>query len=147
MDRDTLDARHRIRTLVWAGMLSGVTVFAAVAWGLASGVAGSAWTPTLDPGLGAPLLLFVPVSLAAGMVLRRREPSREGDAEQVLNRYLTASLVAWALQEGGALLGLVVCLLTGQPTWIAGVWMLAAVAMGLTRPRREELDELFRLGR
>lgn len=118
-----------------------------VAWGLVSGVLGSQWAPGLDPGRGAALLLFVPVGLATGMVLRRREPAREGDPEERLNRYFTASLVAWAIQEGGALLGLVASFAAGQPLWIGAVWAVTAVAMGLTRPRREELDALFRVGR
>lgn len=147
MERETLDARHRLRTLVWAGMLGGVTTFAAVAWGLIRGVAGQEWTPTLDPAIGAPLLLLVPVLVGTGLLLRRREPAREGDPERRLERYMTASLVAWAVQEGGALLGIVVGLLTGRAEWVAGVWILAAVAMGLTRPTRDELDDLFGGGR
>lgn len=147
MDRETLDARHRTLMALWAALLGGVTVFAVVAWALVSGILAGGWTPTLDPGLGAALLVLVPVHLAAGMLLRKREPSRDGEPRTRLDRHQTWSVVAWALQEGGALLGIALSLLTGQAVWIAGVWALAAVAMGLTRPRREELDELFRVGR
>lgn len=143
MDHATLDVRFRTILLIWASLLGGVTLFTGAVLALTTGAIG-AWTPTLDPELAAPLMILPVSSMVGGIVFRRGEAKRSGDAAQRLTAYQNQVIVGAALQEGGGLLGLVLCLLAGQPTWAVGVWAVTAVAMGLTRPTRDELDLLLR---
>lgn len=143
MDKATLDARHRVIVLLWASLLGGVTLFTGVVVALVSGVVG-AWEPTLPPGTAALALVASPLLMVGGIALRRGGSPATGDAAQRLAAHQNRVVVASALQEGGGLLGLVLCLLSGQAAWAVGVWALTAAAMGLTRPSRHELDAVLR---
>jgi len=144
MDRAALDVRFRVAFLLWASLLAGVTLFACVAWAIAGGLLAPAFTASLAPALASKLLVMVPVLLVAGIVYRNGDVGTRGDTGTRLVAWQTRMTVASALQEGGGLLGLVVCLLADRPTWMLGVWVVTAVAMLLGRPRREELDRLLR---
>ena len=141
MDKAELDARYRIILTVWVSLLGSVTLATCVVWAITAGVLGPTWTPTLAPGVAATLLLC-PVALAAGLLYRKGDVPRGSDPGAYLAAYQTRVVVATALQEGVGLLGLVICLVAGQPSWALGVWAITAVSMGLSRPRREELDWL-----
>lgn len=143
MDKTTLDIRFRTTFIIWAGLLGGVTFFMGAVVALTTGAIGD-WTPTLDPGLAGTLMILPISSMVGGIVFRRRELKRSGESEQRLNAYQTQVIIGGAMQEGGGLLGLALALAAGQPTWALGLWALTAVAMGLTRPRRDELDQLLR---
>ncbi|GMV04749.1 MAG: hypothetical protein AMXMBFR53_10290 [Gemmatimonadota bacterium] len=143
MDKATLDARHRVIVLLWASLLGGVTLFTGVVVALASGVIG-AWEPALAPGTAALALVASPLLMVGGIAFRRGGSAPAGDAAQRLTAHQNRVVVASALQEGGGLLGLVLCLLAGQATWAVGVWALTGAAMGLCRPTRDELDALLR---
>ena len=143
MDKDAVASRFRVILMLWASLLGGVTFFTGGVLALTTGTVG-AWTPTLDPGLAAKLMVLPTLSMAAGIVFRRGEVKRAGDAEARLGALQVQVIVGAAMQEGGGLFGLVLCLLAGQPTWALGVWAITAVAMGITRPSRDEVDALLR---
>lgn len=139
-----LDARFRIVTTLWAALLGGVTVFTGVVWAMASGMFGPAPSPTLAPGMAAKLLVACPLLMGAGIAFRHGDVGTHAEAERWLAAYQTRVVVALALEESGALLGLVLCLLAGRPNWALGVWSLAAAAMALSRPVREDLERVRR---
>lgn len=143
MDQDAVANRFRVILMLWASLLGGVTLFTGAVLALTTGVIGT-WTPTLDPGLAAKLMVLPTLSMAAGIVFRRGEVKRTGDAETRIGAYQVHVIVGAALQEGGGLFGLVLCLLSGQPTWALGVWAITAVAMGITRPSQDEVTALLR---
>lgn len=141
MDKAELDARYRIILTLWASLLGSVTLVTVVVCAITTGVLVPSWSPTLAPRVAA-ILLLCPVAMAAGLLYRRGDIPRGSDPGAYLAAYQTRVVVAGALQEGGGMLGLVTCLLAGQPGWALGVWAITAVSMGLSRPRREELDWL-----
>ena len=143
MDQRTRDDRFRVILTLWASLLGGVTIFTGVVVALTSGAVGS-WSPSLAPGLAAKLMVLPVLSMAAGIVFRRGEVKRTGDADARVGAYQVQVIIGAALQEGGGLFGLALCLMSGQATWALGVWAATAVAMGITRPSRDELDALLR---
>lgn len=148
VDERALDTTYRTSLVIWGGLLGGVTMLALVTLGLVSGVFGSAWTATLDGDFVATALLGVVGLLGAGLLFRRREPKLVAmDPAARLGAYQTHVIVASAIQEGAGLFGIVLGLLAGQASWIAGVWLLTAFAMVLSRPSRDELERVVRRGR
>jgi len=63
----------------------------------------------------------------------------DGDLGKVFNAYQTASIIAFALREAGALLGFILALLTGNPWWSWGLGGAAVIAMIFDWPKREQL--------
>ena len=142
MAKAALDARYRIILTLWASLLGSVTLVTGVVYAITSGLLVPDWSSTVAPRLAATLLLLCPVAMAGGLVYRKGNIPRGSHSSDYLAAYQTRVVVAGALQEGGGLLGLVICLLAGQPDWALGVWAITAVSMGLSRPRRKELDRL-----
>lgn len=142
MDKAALDARYRIILTLWASLLGSVTLVTVVVWAITMGVLVPTWSPTLASGAAAPLLLVSPVAMAVGLVYRKRDIPLGSDPGAYLAAYQTRVVVGGALMEGGGLLGLVICLVAGQPGWALGIWAITAVSMGLARPRREEIHRL-----
>jgi len=144
MDKADLDARFRQLLVIWGAQLGGVTVFAGITYALGSGLLG-AFSPTLDPGLAAKLLLLSPALMVGGIVFRRGEvQARALEPEARLSRYFIRVIAATGAVEGGGLLGLVLAWLSGQTLWSVGVWALTMVALLLCRPSRDEAEQLLR---
>jgi hypothetical protein len=142
MDRAALDARFRVVSLVWASLLAGVSVFAGLAWALGSGRLGPAFPAAIAPGVASKLLILAPLMMAMGIAYRNGDLGAHAEPEHRLAAYQNRVLVALALEEAGALLGLTLCLLSARPAWTLAVWGMAAVAMFLSRPHRDELDRI-----
>ncbi|HKJ03341.1 MAG TPA: hypothetical protein VJ997_12830 [Longimicrobiales bacterium] len=143
MQKSDVDAGFRVLFLIWAALLLGVTLLTAVVWALTTGLFGP-WRPTMQAGVVKNLLAAPVLLMAAGIFYRRGDVDRSGTAEAYLARYQARIIVASAMQEGGGLLGLVLCMLAGMSTWAVAVWGLTAVAMVLSRPRRADLDRVGR---
>ena len=141
MQKSDVDTRFRVILVLWGSLLMGVTLFAAVVWALTSGYLGS-WTPTMEPGLVKNLLSAPVLLMVVGIFFRRGDIDASGDPEAYIQRYQTRILIASAMQEGGGLMGLVLCLLAGMPGWALAMWALTAVAMIMSRPDRADLDRL-----
>lgn len=144
MDPRELDQRHRVLLVLWAALLGGMLVFAAVAWLLATGtLTGSPWGRSLDPGL-VRTLLFVPVGLMVAGIFARRRGRPVGAGRDPVQALQTRVVLAAALQEAGGMAGIVLSLLAAQPAWILMMAGLAAFTMVRSRPRRNELEQLRR---
>lgn len=141
MQKSDVDQRFRVIFIIWVGLFMGVTFFAGVVWALASGRLG-AWSPSMEPGVVRNLLAAPILLMAAGIAYRRGQDDRSHGADAFVAAYQTRIVIVSAMQEGGGLLGLVLCLLAGMPTWALGVWAVTAVAMLMSRPRREDLHHL-----
>jgi len=142
VDRDERRQAFRLIQLTWMALLGGVVVFGAVAWALAAGVlGGGGWSPALDPSLARPLLL-VPVALLGIGVVLRRSSVRLPDGTDPMEVYRLQTLLVSALQEGGGLLGIALCLAAGLTNWIPVFAGLSVFAMVLSRPRATDLDDV-----
>jgi hypothetical protein len=144
MDGPTAEGRFRVAFIVWASVLGGITIFAAVVWGAASGYFGPIVWESLTPGTAYKLLVLAIVPMVAGIAWRHREVGSRDDPDRRLVGWQARVIVASALQEAGGLFALGLCRLVARPNWVLGVWLATAAAMLLIRPRREELDQLLR---
>lgn len=144
MDQKELDSRFRVVSLLWASLLGGVTLFAGLAWALARGLLGPPPSPSLPPGVAAKLLILSALLMVAGIVYRNGDVGAHADPGPWLASYQTRIVVALALAEAGALLGLVLSILSGRPGWVAGVWGAAVLAMAFSRPHRDDLERMPR---
>lgn len=143
MEKSDVDARFRVILTIWGALLVGVTLVTALAWALTTGRLG-AWTPIMEAGVARNLLSAPVLLMAAGIFFRRGVIDRgEGD-EAYLRAYQSRALLAAAMQDGGGMLGLALCLLAGMPTGALAVWVLTVLAMGMSWPRRSDLDHLGR---
>jgi len=143
VQKSDVDTRFRVIFILWGSLVLGVAIFTAVAWALTSGLVGE-WTPTLEPGLVKNLLSAPVLLMVVGIFFRRGEVRGPADAEEHLQRYQTRILVASAMQEGGGLMGVALCLLAGMSTWALAMGALAVIAMLMSRPQRSDLDRLAR---
>ncbi len=140
-----IEARLRVLRTIRAAMLGSVILYAlvgyvvrppafnarALGWG---GEGGSVGLSLAAAGifLAGQLAVLVAAQLTLRSFLRRAE------AEQKPELVQTGYIAAFALCDAGALLGLVILLLTGS--WIAfGLMGLGALMIAILRPRREQL--------
>lgn len=143
MQKSDVDTRFRVILTLWGSLVMGVAFFTAVVWALTTGLVGT-WTPTLEPGLVRNLLSAPVLLMVVGIFFRRGEVRASGGAEEFIQRYQTRILIASAMQEGGGLMGVALCLLAGTSTWALAMGGLAVVAMAMSRPVRSDLDHLTR---
>lgn len=90
--------------------------------------------------------LFVLLLLVLAPILRRRvlESGRPADADEVLRRWMSASIVGLAVREGAGLFGVTIALVAGATPWILAFGLASLVAMGLAWPRADEVEERIR---
>ena len=142
MDRHERLKAFRLIQLVWMVLVGGVVVFGAVAWALAAGVlGGDPWTASVSPSVVRPLLL-VPLALLGVGVVLRRSSVRLPEETDPLEAYRLQIILVSALQEGGGLMGIVLCLVAGLASWIPVFAGLSVFAMVLSRPRATDLDDI-----
>ncbi|HUG00233.1 MAG TPA: hypothetical protein VML95_00065 [Longimicrobiales bacterium] len=137
---------HMMMWVVLGSMLVGLVVFAAVAAFLRPAEASEAGTP-----LAFAWMVFAPLSLLAAWLVHSRAaagPARPGgvlrgggqaEAER-LRRRGTAHVVAWALVEGQAMLGIVTYLLGGPSFTLWGALLIAALGFAMTAPRHASFE-------
>jgi len=140
-----VESAVRSTTLVCAAIVVSVPIYVAVAWVLAS-TGSSASVGGELPGILFWVLAVVAVAqlLIAQVVwgVMVRSASRKPAAVERLAAYRTATVVAFALRESTALIGLVLTLLGGDQRWCLGLSALAVVAMLLSWPRRADMVRL-----
>lgn len=143
MQKSDVDTRFRVILTLWGSLVMSMVIFTAVAWAPTSGLMGE-WAPTLEPGLVKNLLSAPVLLVVVGVFFRRGEVRSSADVEEYLQRYQTRILIASAMQEGGGLMGVALCLLAGMSTWALAMGTLAVIAMVMSRPVRADLDRLAR---
>jgi len=141
VDKQELDRRYTVILLIWASLLGGVVLFAGIAWALGGGLLGEPWETSLPSTVALPMLGLSVVLMVAGIVLRRARWGPREAADPFL-AFQQRTIVAWAVQEGGGLLGICLSLVAGRPAWILAMGALAAFALLLTRPGRDELGRI-----
>ena len=140
------DPRIRQVHIVSGGLAAGVLAYTGIAAAL---VVSGAWTDAVlaDSTVLAAVALAVALLLVLAPVLRRRilegrEPP--GDADEVLSRWVGASILGMALRDGAGVLGVTAGLLAASVPWILGFGIAALAAMGLAWPRGDEVRERMR---
>ena len=132
-----VDEAVRFLTVVCIGMVISVAAFVVVAWFVASGP--GAMGP-VGPPLPRALAVFgavvgVALLIAAPVVHRKmveraaNSPRADERTDTVLESYRLATLLAFLLREGAAIVGLMLTMLTNEPMWCYVLSALAIVAM------------------
>ena len=146
-----LDEALRFLNIVSVAMVASVGVFAMVSWFVASGP--GAMGPVGPPlpqavaligvAVGVGLLLAAPI--AHRKMVERAAVSLRADerVDTALESYRLATMLAFILREGAAIVGLMLTLLTNQPMWCYVLSALAVVAMIWGWPRRDDLANLL----
>ena len=141
-----MDARLRVMRVIWAAFLGSTVLYAVVGYALnpptfswrSLGYAGEGGSVGLSlAAAGLHLLGLLAVVLFGPLALRSF--NRRAEAEQNPALVQTGFIVALAVTEAGALIGLTLLFLTGS--WNAFFLMgLSALMIALMRPRREQLE-------
>jgi hypothetical protein len=161
VDLDLIGKRHddpvpgyalRLRPLrrICAALLGAVALFGFLSWLLVSqaGAAVAGAPPALPLSLSffaAMLILFS--SRFRWTILRRvfpRSAALPVDPEAVLAAYGKGTLISFAILETAALVGLLVALTSGSPTYGVLLCFICAVAMATRWPRGSEVDRIVR---
>ncbi len=145
-----VDEAVRFLNVVCIGMVISVGFLAVVAWFVASGpgAAGQVGPPLpralvfIGLGVGVGLLFVAP--LAHRKMLERSGSLRADErTDTALESYRLATLLAFILREGAAIVGLMLTLLTNEPMWCYVLAALAIVAMIWGWPRQEQVAALL----
>lgn len=140
-----LEATVRTTNLISAAILLAIPMYVVVALTMAAD-RGPVSTESGLPGILPWVLTSVAVALLLiAQVVRRslvRAAAGKPTPADRLAGYRTATVVAFALREGAALVGLVLTLLTGDIRWCLGLSALAVLAMLLGWPRSAEAARL-----
>jgi hypothetical protein len=146
-----IDEALRFLNVVCVALLLSVGVFAMVAWFVASGPGASEQVgpPVPDALAYAGVLVGIGLLVAAPFVqrkiLERAAVTVRADERTVtaLESYRLATLLAFILREGAAIVGLMLALLTGEGMWCYVLSAMALVAMIWGWPRQEQLAQLL----
>jgi len=135
-------ALNQLRVLSGA-LAASVLVYAGVAWYMTSGVGGAPAEPVELPGIAVVFLAFLAVfDLVIAPVIERALSAGGGggqDLDSAVATYRRAKLVGFAFREAAAVLGLLIGLFTGNPSWCYALVAATLVAMALAWPSRDGL--------
>jgi hypothetical protein len=146
-----LDEAMRFLNVVCGGLVVSVAALAMVAWFMASGpgALGLVGPPLPDALVYLGVAVDVGMLLAAPIVhrklLERAAVTVRADEQldTAVEGFRLATLLAFILREGAAIVGLMLTLLTNQPAWCYALGALAVVAMIWGWPRQEQLAGLL----
>ena len=146
-----VDEALRFLYVVCIGMILSVGVFAIVAWFVSNGpgALGQVGPPVPQAlayvGLAVGLALLVAAPLVHRKMLARAASSLRADerTDTVLESFRLATLLAFILREGAAIVGLMLTLLTNEPMWCYVLCAAAVVGMIWGWPRAEQLSGLL----
>jgi hypothetical protein len=147
-NRASVDEQLGFVNVVCMSLVMSVVLIAGVAYWISSS------QTTFFPPVFAGGIAWGGVAVAAAMLLaaplvRRRmlesgAPSRQTErAVTVLESFRMATLLAFILREGAAVVGLMIAVLTGEPAWCYALAAATVAAMFAGWPRREELAGLL----
>jgi hypothetical protein len=141
-----LDEFARTTSIVAAAIAATLPVYVAVAWLLTDR---SDWTPTLS-GPTIPVVTWAIAAIAIAelataevvfRVMAALAASRDTSTDR-LTGYRSAIMVAFALREGAAIMGLVLTLLTGELMWCLALSAGALATMLAGWPKRSAMERL-----
>lgn len=146
-----VDEALRFLYVVCIGMILSVGVFAIVAWFVASGPGelGQVGPPVPHAlayvGFAVGLALLVAAPLVHRKMLARATSTVRADerTDTVLESFRLATLLAFILREGAAIVGLMLTLLTNEPMWCYVLAALAIIAMITGWPRPDQVNALL----
>ena len=146
-----VDEALRFLYVVCIGMILSVGVFAIVAWFVASGPGelGQVGPPVPQAlayvGFAVGLALLVAAPLVHRRMLARATSTvrAEERTDTVLESFRLATLLAFILREGAAIVGLMLTLLTNEPMWCYVLAALAIIAMITGWPRPDQVQQLL----
>ncbi len=151
----TPEQLHGTSWIVLGAMVGGLAVFAGVAASIRDDAAVTALPWTLIWATVGPLSVVLAkliqrrgITVGASTprtrgALRRRRPAAvsigdaDADASTAASAAATAHVLAWAVVEGPALLGIVAYLMGASGTLLMAALLTAAVGFALTAPTRE----------
>jgi hypothetical protein len=141
-----LDEFARTTSIVAAAIAATLPVYVAVAWLLTDR---SDWTPTLS-GPTIPVVTWAIAAIAIAelataevvfRVMAALAASRDTSTDRLAG-YRSAIIVAFALREGAAIMGLVLTLLTGELVWCVALSAGALATMLAGWPKRSAMERL-----
>lgn len=140
---------QRIRTvqIIAFALVLGVLMFTGVAVAMILAELMTTGGELFGPGFLGFVALVVALLLVLAPMLRRRvleSGERPTDADAVLDRWMTATLVGMAVREGAGLMGVALALVSGSLPWILAFGLASAAAMILGWPRAGEVRERIR---
>lgn len=144
--QEKIAEQYRFLNVVGIGFVLSVAFFVVMAWFVTEGPA--AMQPLMvgesnllgfaGTALGVALLLVSPV-VQRRLLESSDPPGADGDVTPVLENYRIATLLAFVLREGAAVVGLMTTLVTGQALWCYLLSGAAIVAMFWGWPRQSDL--------
>jgi hypothetical protein len=143
-----IDEALRFVNVVCMVLVVSVAGLAAVAWFVANGPGESGIVGPPIPAAAAYVLFAIGVALlVVAPLVHRRMLERSGRGQRAderldgtLENYRLATLLAFILREGAAIVGLMITVLTNEPGWCYVLAALALVAMIAGWPRRDQLS-------
>lgn len=134
-------------SLITSAMMMSVVIVMGIGWFLSSNqgamTAATEDVPMLPMILAGAGVLALIASGAVGGALARAARTR-ATPEERLTAFGSAHIVATAMRESAAIVGLVATMVSGDPTWVLALGVLALVAIAASWPRRERFAELVR---
>jgi hypothetical protein len=146
---EVVSEQMRFLNVVCLALIASVAVYPVVAWFVSS--SGGALTgPDLPNTLAAggaavALALLVAAPLVRRKTLAKASATMRADERDTTasENYRLATLLAFMLREGAAIVGLMLTIATGEPMWTYALAAITIVAMFTGWPRREELEEML----
>ncbi len=148
MNRDNLHRQYRTIQIIWAAMLSSLAIYAAVCH-----LAGDSLKQGIGEGIPLDLirniLIGVSVSELFAIQLIRKQilTLQKGMGQQnVIRKYLLASVISYAVCESIGIFGLVLYFLGSTEEILYSFIGMSALAMFYHRPVYEDLEDLVKKG-
>jgi hypothetical protein len=139
----------RFLNVVCMALIASVAAYCVVAWFMSSSGGGLAG-PDLPNTLAAVGAAVAVGLLVAAPIVRRKTLEKSTAAMRADERdttatenYRLATLLAFVLREGAAIVGLMLTIVTGEPMWTYALSAVTIVAMFAGWPRREELEAVL----
>jgi hypothetical protein len=141
---DSIEQFLRTTTLICLAILAAVPIYWVVAY-VASSQSSEKFVSQVPSMLAwvlaAVAVAQIPVASAVAGALERSAGAKATVSER-LTGWRTATIVAFALRESAAIIGLVITFLTGDLRWCLALGALAVLAMLAGWPRRGVVERL-----
>ena len=155
-EKGLYEKQLQVMWIIWAGMLGALVVYVSICLLGGDGIRGSANSLPLDLIrdilYGIAILTVILTHFLRNFMLGGRsgnsepmsmQPPSPSDQSSVAGKYTTAMIVSLALSESIGIYGFVLFLLGADLRTVFVFNGIAALAMFIYRPKREELERLF----